>query len=63
MQLNKLGRRHFTKYKSGLWNDAKTRYDAGKREYQRVLKILKKVRYYLYNVRFVIETDVKTLVA
>ena len=63
MQLDKLGRRHPARYESGLWNDAEARYDAGKRECRGVLKMLKKVRHYLYGVRFVIETDAKTLVA
>jgi hypothetical protein len=63
MQLNKLKRRYSAKYENGLWNDTKARYDAEKREYREVLKILKKMRHYLYNVRFVIEINVKTLVA
>jgi hypothetical protein len=63
MQLDKQSRRHPARYESGLWSKAEKRYDAGKRECRRLLKMLKKVRYYLYGVRFVIETDAKTLVA
>jgi len=60
MQLDKQGRRHPSRYESGLWSIAERRYDAGKRECRGLLKMLKKVR---HGVRFVIETDAKTLVA
>jgi hypothetical protein len=63
MQLDKQQRRHPARYKSGLWNEAEKRYNIGKRECRGLFKILKKVRYYLYGVRFVIEINAKTLVA
>ena len=63
MQLDKEKKRHPSRYESGLWNEAERKYDAGKRECRGLLKMLKKVRHYLYGVRFVIETDAKTLVA
>jgi hypothetical protein len=63
MQLDKEGRRHPARYESGIWSEAEKKYDAGKRECRGLLKLLKKVRQYLYGVRFVVETDAKTLVA
>ena len=55
--------RHPVRYESGLWNEQETRYDAGKRECRGLMKALKKVRYWLYGTKFVIEIDANTLVA
>lgn len=57
------GKKSFARYEGGLWNEAESRYDAGKRECRGLLKALKKVRYWLYGVRFTIELDASTLVA
>ena len=51
------------RYLSSLWSDAEKKYDAGKLECRGVLKALKKVRQYLYGVRFCLELDAKTLIA
>lgn len=40
-----LGKKHPSRYKSGIWSSAEKKYDATKRECQGVLKALKKVRY------------------
>ena len=40
-----LGKRHPSKYKSGIWSSAESKYDAIKWKCQGVLKALKKVRY------------------
>jgi RNase H-like domain found in reverse transcriptase len=63
MQLDALRRRHLSRYESGLWNKAERNYDATKRKCRGVLKALRKVRYWLYRVRFVLETDANVLVA
>ena len=57
------GKRHPARFESGVWNDAERNYDATKRECRAVLKALKKLRSYLYGVRFVLETDANVLVA
>ena len=57
------GKRHLSRYESGIWSCAEKKYDATKRECRGVLKALKKVRYWLYGVRFVLETDANVLVA
>lgn len=54
---------HLSRYKSGIWSRAEKRYDATNLKYRGVLKALKKVRYWLYGVRFVLETDARVLVA
>ncbi len=51
------------KHESGIWSSAEKKYDAIKRECRGVLKALKKVRYWLYEVRFILETDASVLVA
>jgi ribonuclease HI len=63
MQLDAQGKRHPSRYESGLWNQAERNYDATKRECRAVLKALRKVRYWLYGVHFVLETDANVLVA
>ena len=62
MQLVK-GKRHPSRYESGIWSSAKKKYDATKQKCREVLKALKKVKYWLYGVRFVLETDARVLVA
>ena len=57
------GKRHPSRYESGIWSNTEKSYDAAKRECRGVLKALKKVRNYLYGVRFLLETDASVLVA
>ena len=61
-QEDRSGKRHPVRYKSGLWMLAESRYDAVKLECRRLLRALKKFRYYLYGVRFLVEIDAHTLV-
>ena len=64
MQIDKeTGKRHPSRYESGLWTEQEARYDAGKRECRGLMKALKKVRFWLYGVHFVVEIDANTLVA
>ncbi len=52
---------HFVWYESGLWNKQETRYDAEKRECKDLMKTLKKIHYWLYDTKFIIEIDVNIL--
>ena len=52
-----------SRYESGIWSEAEQKYDATKRKCQRVLKAIRKFWYYLYGVRFVLETNASVLVA
>jgi hypothetical protein len=56
------GKRHPSRYESGLWTAAETRYDAVKLECHGLLRALKKFRYYVYGVHFLVKIDAKTLV-
>ena len=62
-QEDKKGKKHPSRYESGLWNKAEAGYDATKRECRAVLKAVRKVRYWLYGIHFVLETDANVLVA
>jgi RNase H-like domain found in reverse transcriptase len=62
IQLDNKGKRHLSRYESGLWTKAEASYDATKRECRAVLKALRKVRYWLYGIHFVLETDANVLV-
>ena len=53
---------HSSRYESGLWTMSESKYNVIKREYRELLKALKKVRFWLYEVRFTIEIDVNILI-
>ena len=50
------------KYKNGMWSTAEARYNIGKQECCKLLKIFKKLRHYLYGIHFVLELNMKTLI-
>ena len=54
---------HSSRYKSGLWMIFESKYDVMKRKCRELLKALKKVRFWFYEMRFTIEIDVNTLIA
>lgn len=48
--------------KTKIWSSIKKKFDTTKWECQKVLKALKKVKYWLYKVRFILETNIRVLV-
>ena len=62
-QYDDKGRLRVARYESGLWSPAERKYDATKRECRGVLKALRKLRFTLYGVHFMLETDANVLVA
>lgn len=56
------GRHHPYRCESRLWSAVAKVYDAGKKECTGLLKALKKIRFWLYGVCFVVEIDAKTLI-
>jgi len=64
MQKAKNGRCcHVCQYNSGVWTNVKSRYDTGKQECCKLLKALKKVHAYLYEVFFIVKLNAQTLVS
>ena len=61
MQLDQ-GKRHPSRYESRIWSNVEKKSDATKWECWGVLKALKKVRYWLYGIRFILKTDASVLV-
>ena len=55
--------RHIIRFESSVWSPQEQMYDAGRRECQDVLLVLKKLQYWLYEIHFVLEIDANTLVA
>ena len=61
-QINfEIDKRYFFWYKSELWIKSKFYYNAIKRECRDLLKTLKKVRFWLYEMWFIIKIDVNIL--
>ncbi|KFA68430.1 hypothetical protein S40285_09220 [Stachybotrys chlorohalonatus IBT 40285] len=56
------GKRHPVRFESGLFLPSEQNYDATKRELKGILYILKRLRNYLYNAYFILETDAKVLI-
>jgi len=55
--------RHIIRFVSGVWSKAERNYDAGKLELRALVQCVRKLRLYLYGVRFTVETDASVLVA
>src|SRR5213078_4466784 len=61
-QMQADGKPRPARFESGIWNGAELKYDALKLECRRLLKALKKLRFWLYGRHFFVETDAQTLV-
>ncbi len=55
-------KKHSVRYENEIWSNAKKKYDVIKRECREILKILKKIRFYLYDVKFILKTNARVLV-
>ena len=53
---------HSARYESDLWIMFESKYNVTKRECRELLKTLKKVRFWLYEMRFIIEINVNILI-
>ncbi len=62
MQLVKR-KKHPSRFESGIWSPPEKKYDTTKKECRGILKALKKVRYWLYGIKFILEKDANFLVA
>ncbi len=55
-------KKHSMRYENEIWSDAKKKYDVIKKECREILKILKKIHFYFYDVKFILKTNVRVLV-
>jgi hypothetical protein len=55
-------KKHSMRYKSEIWSKVEKKYDVIKKECREILKALKKIRFYLYDVKFILKTDARVLV-
>jgi hypothetical protein len=55
-------KRHSVRYESEIWSNAKKKYDVIKKECREILKILKKIHFYLYDVKFILKINACVLV-
>jgi hypothetical protein len=55
-------KKHSVRYENEIWSDAKKKYDVIKKKCREVFKILKKIRFYFYDVKFILKTDARVLV-
>ena len=62
-QINfEINKRHFSRYENKLWIKLKFQYNVTKRKCRELLKALKKIRFWLYKMRFIIEIDANILI-
>jgi hypothetical protein len=55
-------KKHSIRYENDIWSNAKKKYDVTKKECRDVLKILKKIRFYFYDVKFILKTNARVFV-
>ena len=56
-QTGRNGRRHPSRFESGIWTPAQSKYDAGRRECLALVNMLKKSKAWVYRRHFIIKTD------
>jgi hypothetical protein len=55
-------KKHSMRYENDIWSNAKKKYDVTKKECREVFKILKKIHFYLYDVKFILKTNARVFV-
>jgi hypothetical protein len=55
-------KKHSVRYENEIWSNAKKKYDVIKKKCREVFKALKKIRFYFYDVKFILKTNVRVLV-
>ncbi len=55
-------KKHSMRYESEIWSDVEKKYDVIKKKCRKILKILKKIRFYFYDVKFILKTNARVLV-
>ncbi len=55
-------KKHSVRYENEIWSNAKKKYDVIKKECREVFKTLKKIHFYFYDVKFILQTNVRVFV-
>ncbi len=55
-------KKHSVRYENEIWSNAKKKYDVIKKKCREVFKILKKIRFYFYDVKFILKTNARVFV-
>jgi hypothetical protein len=55
-------KKHSVRYENEIWSNAKKKYDVIKKKCREILKILKKIHFYFYDVKFILKTNARVLV-
>jgi hypothetical protein len=55
-------KKHSMRYESEIWSNVEKKYDVIKKECREIFKVLKKIRFYFYDVKFILKTNARVLV-
>jgi hypothetical protein len=55
-------KRHSMRYESEIWSNVEKKYDVIKKKCREILKILKKIRFYFYDVKFILKINARVIV-
>jgi hypothetical protein len=55
-------KKHSMNYESEIWSNVEKKYDVIKKECREIFKTLKKIRFYFYDVKFILKTNARVLV-
>ncbi len=55
-------KKHSMYYKNKIWSNANKKYDVIKKECREILKILKKIRFYFYDVKFILKINTRVFI-
>ena len=55
-------KKHSNKYENKLWTNVEKKYDLEKRKCRKLLKGSKKIRFWLYEIHFIVKINVNTFV-
>jgi hypothetical protein len=55
-------KKHSMRYENEIWSNTKKKYDVIKKKCREIFKILKKIRFYLYDVKFILKINACVLV-
>jgi hypothetical protein len=62
LMILRIEKKHSMRYESEIWSNAEKKYDVIKKKCREIFKALKKIRFYFYDVKFILKTDVRVLV-